>query len=474
MATVTVDPNTSYQTFIAWQASGETGIGDYVASGPSWNDAVLDANVDLGINQVRIGIMSGLAENSTDYYQAFIDGNQDFVDNNTPAEYAAVRNNRRVPVNDNADPNSINASGFKWGHIDWQIDNVVAPMKSKLAARGEDLRWGASYIHFSEINRLHTDTPAEYGELILATWNHINSKYGYVPDFLEIFLEPDNFTDDITATELADMIVSARDKLVNAGYSKPYIVCPSTTAGVNGRAFYLNIKSVNATAAGYIDGIGYHLYQDMDAIQRGDLSTTAIADGKNTEMTEFGGGTIANLHEDLKTAKVSVWEQYALGYPSFGGVTDNGYQHFLVGAGPSYTLTQANRTKYLRPYMTPIRRNAVRKGASITGTGSANGDPLAFRNANGTYAVIVKTSGAVDFDIAGLPDGTYKVRRVIGNGTSAPSLDWDDPGDEVVSGGNTGIISMSGAGVATIYNENFLPNVDLIKGGRGAKRQLFS
>ncbi len=81
--------------------------------------------------------------------------------------------NFRIPINDNADPNSINASGFKFSHIDWQVDNYVTPLKTKLAARGETLFWALCYVHFSTSNQLHVDTPAEYGELILATWQHL-------------------------------------------------------------------------------------------------------------------------------------------------------------------------------------------------------------------------------------------------------------------------------------------------------------
>lgn len=448
MATVTVDPNTDHQIILGWQGALETGLHDFLSSGPNWHDAALDAAVDLGINQVLGGITSGLTENTTDYWANYVaDGN----DYSTNTAYAALNTNRRIPINDNADPNSANASGFKWSFLDWQIDEYIIPLQTKLAARGETLRWGLSYVHFSPDNQLHFNG-AEYGELILQVWNHLNTNYSMIPDFLEICLEPDNSTNNLTESTFAAMVVAARDRLVAAGYSKPYFVGPSTVSGPNAEPYYENVKSANATAAGYIDEIGYHLYTGLSTAERQSLQTLAAADSKNTGMTEWAQATFHELHDDLRYTKVSSWEQFAMAYPT----TDNGYQHFLVGAGPSYTITEAERTKYLRHYFYAIRGGAVRKGASISGTGSAGGSPLAFRNTNGTYVVVMKTTIAVDFDIAGLPDGTYKVRYTTGNGSSAPSAYWQSLADQVVSGGNTGTISMPDAGVITIYDENYL------------------
>ena len=60
-------------------------------TGKVYSEQVLDSAVELGIDRVRIGIMSGLAENPIDYYQLFIDNNQDVESSTSPAVYAAVR-----------------------------------------------------------------------------------------------------------------------------------------------------------------------------------------------------------------------------------------------------------------------------------------------------------------------------------------------------------------------------------------------
>lgn len=426
-----------------WQASGETGVNEKIVTGELYRNEVLDKSVELGINRIRIVLMSGLVENTVDYYQRFLDNNEDRV-GSYPPEYVDVNNNRRVPVNDNNDPNVINPNGFKWGFIDHQIDKVILPLKSKLAARGESLWWEVTFVHFSTSNQLHVDSPAEYGELILATWNHINSKYGFVPNGLEIFLEPDNGVAQVTPTEMGAMIVAARNRLVGAGYAKPYITAPSTTSGPNARPFYLSLKTANSTAASFIDEIGYHRYVNIDDNNLSNLRAVAEADGKNTAMNEYGGADYLKLHSDLKYGKVSAWEQYTLGFPT----TDNGYQHFYItGSNPNFVVNMGSRTKFLRQYMKFIRAGAVMKGVSNT---NANFDGLAFQNSNGSYVVPIKCTTGGTISVAGLPAGTYGIKY-----TTASSYDVDLSNQTI---GSNGLVTfnMPAAGVVTVYNVNYL------------------
>lgn len=437
---ITIVPNVSYQTMSGWQASGDTGIIELIGSVDYWNNTVLDANVELGINRVRVGLHSGIAENSADYYGSFL-----AVGQNAPnPTWQAVRDNWRVPINDNADPNSINPSGFKWAMLDRQIDKVVLPMRQKLQARGETLFLVLTYVHFSTLNQLHVDNPAEYGELILATWNHLNLRYGFVPNALEIFLEPDNDAANVSPSEMAAMIVAARNRLVAAGYAKPYIMAPATVSGPSARTFYLSLKSANAAAAGYIDEIGYHRYVDITDPDLQLLRNTAEADGKRTAMSEYGGGTYFDLHSDLKIGKVSAWEQFALGFPE----ADNGFQYFCVnGSNPSYTVNIGSRTKYLRQYMKFIRPGAVMKGVTNS---SASFDGLPFQNANGTFVVPIKATTSGTVVVEGLPPGTYGIKY-----TTAASYNVD-LANQTIGGGGLVTFHMPDAGVATVYDLNYL------------------
>lgn len=454
-ATITVDQGTSYQTIKGWEFTGNIGNMEFPASFPNWDTEIISALVDLGMNRVRTEILSGLTENTTDHYQAFIDNDEDVIDDSTPSEWATVRANRRIPVNDNSDPNSINASGFQWGYIDRQVDTVVLPMKAALEDQGETLFWTVCYVHFSTSNQLHVDDPDEFGELVLALWQHLDSKYGFVPGGLEPFLEPDNGSAQVTASEIAAMIAAARNRLVGGGFAKPYIVAPSLLDGRNAEDFYDDIKTANATAAGYIDEISYHRYATPpNTTQLANLRTKALADGKNTAMTEFIGYTTGDLFEDLRYARVSAAHQFVGAYPSWAPfVTDDGAQLFLIGDSPGYAVTMGERTKYLRQYFKYVRAGAVMKGSTDS---SGSYQSAVFENANGTYAVVVRCAGSQDLTIEGLPAGEYEIRYTLGNGSSAPSAYDQSISNQTIGEGEDIVFNMPGAGIVTIFDTNYM------------------
>lgn len=454
MATVTVDQNTSYQTFLGWESTAQNGYLEFPASYPNWDTETLDAIADLGITKIRTEILSGLVENSTDYYQLFLDDGVDKVNNTTPTSWANVRNNRTVPVNDNGDSNSINSSGFQWSMLDRQINEVIIPLKSRIEANGETLRWSVCYVHFSTSNQLHVNTPAEYGELILAVWEHVNSTFGFVPDSLEVYLEPDNPNCQVTPSELAAMIQYARDRLVNAGFQKPYIIAPSMTYGGDTEQYAIDIETANATAYSYIDELSYHRYDPAPTTgELSSLRTKALADGKNTAMLEYIGADMFDLYEDLRYARCSSWQQYTMAYLLSEAGSDNGGQYFLIGGSPTYAVTMAERTKYLRHFIKYIRPNAVMKGVTNS---SVNYEGVVFQNPNGTYVVVVKCNGAGDIDIVGLPAGTYEIRYTLGNGTSAPSSYDQAFSNQTITEGQDVSFSMAGQGVVTIFNTNYM------------------
>jgi hypothetical protein len=441
--TITIQPDTSFQTFDGWQATAETGLSDKVATGKLYTGEVLDAAAEIGINRLRLGVLSGLIENSTDYFQNFLDRNEDATESGQPKEYADVLAHRRVPVNDNDDPNSINPNGYKWASLDCQMDNVVLPFKQRLAEKNERLWFIITFVHFSTSDQLHIDNPAEYGEFILATWNHLKQKYGIVPDGLEIFLEPDNDRARVTEVELAAMIVAARDRLTAAGYAKPEITAPSTLAGPAALPYYEKLREADPVAASYIDEIGYHRYDEIDDENLARLRAVAEADGKKTAMTEFGGATYLDLHSDLKAGKVSAWEQYTMGYPT----EDNGYQYFYVTeSNANFVVNMGSRTKFLRQYMKFIRSGAVMKGATNT---NRNFDGLPFQNANGTYVVPIQCQTAGSVTVENLPAGTYGIKY-----TTATEYNVDLPNQTVPAGGSV-TFTIPAAGVATVYDLNY-------------------
>jgi hypothetical protein len=450
MADVTVDVNSDLQTMKGWEAVCGTGLYDYLTTGVNFHDAALDAFVDLGGNRIRTEIKSGLVENSTDYFGNYLADGRDY---STNAAYSAVGTNNWIPVNDDGNSSNINAGGFQWSYVDWEYDNFVEPLSDKLAVRGETLFWNMCYVHFSASNQLHIDTAAEYGELILATWQHLDSTYGRVPDALEIFLEPDN-TASVTGAELAAMIIAARDRLVAAGFSKPYIIAPSTVSGPNASVLYAAIKSANATAAGYIDEICYHRYVNVDQASQEIIGALRTSESKNTSMLEWAdtAATYIACFDDIRYGEVSAWQQFSISYP-FADVGDSGWQYFNSGASPTYTITEGQRTKYLRHIFQFVRYGAIRK--DVTNSNSSY-PGLAFENTNGKYAVVVKCASSQTINVKDLPAGTYGIRYTTGDGSTTPSAYFQTIANQTIGVGEDVSFSMPGAGVVTVFDVDYL------------------
>lgn len=476
MATITVG-TTTYQTIKGWEATSQGGQLEYPVTWPNYEADVLAAALDLGLNRIRVEILSGIVENSSDYYQLFLDSNADVVDNTNPTSWANFRTNRRIPVNDNGDPNSINASGFKWAYLDRQITTVVEPLIASLAAQGETLEWHICYVHFSASDQLHIDTAAEYGELMLAVWQHCNTTFGMTPTGLEIFLEPDN-TAAATSAEIAAMINAAYDRITGGGFAAPYIVAPTTTTSPACLGYYQGVKTASAVAGGRISEVSRHRYgtqpDDTTLIA---LRTEVEADGKFSSMLESGAGVASNgnaidgLLKDLEVGRVSAWQQFTIAYRSLGGtITDDANQYFLIGDSPGFDVTMCTRTKYIRHVTKYVRAGAVMK--SVTNSDS-NYKGYVFENANGTIVVVGKctTSGAID--VVSLPAGTYQIRYTLGNGVANPSAYDQALSNQTISGGQNVSFTMPGEGVFTVFDTNYITPVPVITGGRGARRLLF-
>ena len=83
-------------------------------------------------------------------------------------------------------------AGFHFTLLDWQIDWLVLPLKQRIEARGEHLRVVVRFVDFGASPFEHYQFPAEYGEFMLVVFDHIKSKYGFIPDGIDVMNEPDN------------------------------------------------------------------------------------------------------------------------------------------------------------------------------------------------------------------------------------------------------------------------------------------
>lgn len=400
---------------------------------PAWNNyknTLLDQAVsDVGINRIRLEIYSG-SENPVDYFAQWRAGQI------TESQYNDLR---YQIVNDNSDPNTINPNGFKWSQMDHTIDNLVLPLKQRLQARGERLIINLNYVDFEASTFEHKNNPAEYAEFVLATYQHIQSKYGFTPDSWEVILEPEN--GNWSKEQVAQAIKAAGDSLTAHNFT-PIFVAPSVVNAANAPDYIDQIANTPG-AMQYVGEFSYHRYFGASVALLRSISDRAVQYNKTVAMLERIGADYLNLHEDLKIGRNSSWQQYTL---AFVGVPDNGAQLYNINDTNvnNPIITMGSRTKFLRQYFKFIRSGAVRIEAL---TGNFNYNPLAFINTNGKYVVVVKAQTSGSFSISGLPARTYGIKY-----TTASQYDAD-LADVTITSGQLLTTSIPATGVITIYGK---------------------
>lgn len=420
-ATIQVDPATRYQTMEGWEVHSEV-RSDLPGSG-AFRDELYDRAVnEAGIDRIQLSVRSGV-ESDQDYWSQLQAGTI------TNDQWRAVR---YATVNDNASPDIINPAGFHFSEVDDLVNRIVLPLRQRLVANGESLYVTLEYVAFTAQITTgsydHTD-PAEYAEFILATFQHLQSTFGLVPDGLEIILEPDNVS-QWTPTYTGQAIVAVANRLAAAGFT-PEIIAPSTTDMGNALVFY---NSWPTAVRDRVHTVSYHRYRGVTSQNLQAISGL----GKETAMLEWWSANNDHrvLHEDLKVGMASAWQQGVV-----GGI-----------AGPMalyYVDDQANisinpKTTFLRQYYRFVRRGAVRVGATSKNNAL---DPLAFVNVDGRQVVVVKTTGAASFTVGGLAAGTYGAFYAVEGawGVGQP--------DQTITAGHTVSASIPGAGVITIHRK---------------------
>src|SRR4030095_1244962 len=116
-------------------------------------------------NRVRVELASG-SENPVDYFARFQAGQLD---------YDGMKAHFYEKINDNADPNVTSPDGFHFCLVDFRIENELLPIKRAVEANGEKLYINVCYVDFNSGNQgalRHGTTPAEYGELVTAFFDH--------------------------------------------------------------------------------------------------------------------------------------------------------------------------------------------------------------------------------------------------------------------------------------------------------------
>lgn len=431
-ASISVDPSQEHQTMTGWEATAQSGETTSAAFGEFKNELFNYAVNDLGINRLRLEVRSG-EENPSRYFSKLHSGqitNEEFKDK------------RYEIINDNDDPFEIESSGFDFAELDLTLERVVIPIRALLAQRGETLYLNLTYVDFGSgrgvSNMRHHTNPEEYAEFMLAVFLHIRGKFGFVPDSIEIILEPDNGT-GWTGKDIGNAIIATANRLQKHNFTPAFIV-PSTKRMDAAVTFIDQISEIPG-AMQFVSEVSYHRYGGVSTQALQDIAERALKFGKKTSMLEKIGAGYDALHADLKIGRNSAWQQYTIGFPN---EPDNGAQYFLIDdrnvAEPKVAI--GSRTTFLRQYFRNVRAGARRIGAETT---NSKLDPLAFINTNGKYVVVIKADAAGKVGIQGLPDGSYGISYTTKSRSDA------NAGDLSIKTGERLSTEMPAAGVMTIF-----------------------
>ena len=404
---ITLDPGTRFQTIVGWEAVAGIGIKDFPTLFQGWEEEVNDRVVtELGINRLR------------------------------------VESHRRIHAvedpNDNSDPLVIDWNGFDFTIFDKTIEHIVLPMRQHVEANGERLYVNFITVDVAGPNDVFHKDPDEFAEFVLAHFLHMQSKYNFVPDGVEVALEPKVFNVfDQNPLTYAAALVATGDRLAANGFT-PDFIGPSNTSTGEAIGWFDQIITVPGVL-NYLTEFSYHRYSvGSGHIQA--IADRAQLNGVGTSMLEHIGSGYQDLHEDLTVGDNVAWQQFTIAYPT----GDNGAQYYVVNNPSNPTVGMGTRTKFLRQYFKFIRAGAERIEATTT---DGSFDPVAFINTNGKYVVVVKVNNGGNFTIDGLPAGTYGIKY-----TTDSVYDFDHP-DIPITQGQGLSTSIPAGGAITVYQK---------------------
>ncbi len=411
--TITLDFSKSYQTIGHWENGGSLpkGLVKFVI------DDLVALTVDsLGINRIRLEVRSG-SENSIDYYQQYQD---------SLIEYEVWRSNRYATENDNDDPNSINWDGFYFTELEATIENVIIPLRNRAIQNKTDLYINLCVVAFTpQLNEgtggtiIHQNSE-EYAEFIEAIFLHMENKYGFVPDAVEVLLEPD-VAKFGNGNLVGECLVAAGNRLKSIGYSPDFIACSNTNLfNATGKMYSDFIKVPGVSD--YWSEYSFHAYAgrtDDNLIQ---IYENAKVNGVNTSMLEWwaNGHEYDYLHKCLKLANVSSYE-FKGSFGSVGNDWSGGLLSIKDNGNNEYGLDLQPPVKYFRHYFKLISNGAVRYEAF---SDSSSFDPVAFINKDGNLVLNIMATNSGTVDLSGLPAGSYQSIYSLGNGRNEPMEYW--------------------------------------------------
>jgi hypothetical protein len=161
-------------------------------------------------------------------------------------------------------------------------------------------------------------------------------------------------------------------------------------------------------------------------------------------MLEHLTGDAAELYEDLTKGQVSAWQQYAIATKGDRGTPAKpGYYYILDASNAQAPVVRmADRSRGLAQYFRYVRIGAKRIEARSSDDGVK---PVAFKNVNGSFVVVLASDSARTMTVRGLPPGRYRASYTTAKetGREMPPLD---------SGGSLSV-TLPSAGILTIHQE---------------------
>jgi hypothetical protein len=480
-AIITVNPSVTYQTITGWEGAAQIAHNASTYQFDNvhlWQNEVIDKLVnELGINRIRQEIRAGI-ENSFDWFSWYA------VD--PDARSSTYRDHWYEKINDDnnpfsvdsaiiANPNIQNFPGYNFSFLDHSIDHITVPMRNALTNRGESLYINLLLVDFNNhqgSSDVHFDSNSqEYAEFILAIFQHIKAKYGFVPDSVEITLEPENTS--WNGADLGHGLYATQQRLAAFGFH-PKFILPSVTNMGNAVTYFNSAKNAIASDLGTIissSAFGNYIQSNISEVsyhRYGGVSDTnlqliydASQDGPSnrnfsigTSMLEHINSGYQDLYKDLTIANNSAWQQFAYAFTSSDPNDGTIYYRIDITDPSNPVVAINNRSKYLRQYFNFIRRGAVRISAS---SNNSLFQPVAFINSTsnpiygGSYVVVVNASTGGNFSINGLPGGRYGIEYTTGTGAgqwgvAQPDID--------ISTGQPLTATIPNSGVITVYSKS--------------------
>ncbi len=417
--TITLDPDRTFQTFRAWEATLETPPG---LTPKPFRDKVYQSLIrDVGITRLRLEVYAGAEGRNGIALRDYYAGKTDMK---------GWRPWRYTTVNDDADPFHINPAGFDFFDLDTRIELGVQPMLRAAAAQGKTLDILLTYVAFTDQNKgapyLHIE-PDEYAEFVLATYQHLKDKYALTPGSFEPLLEPD-LAGRWTPESFGKALGAAVKRLAEHGFH-PRIVTPSVSNIFQADDWLEGIANTRA-AQEAISEISYHRYYGGPERVLTDIAKRAARIGAETSMLEywFGKATHDLLYEDLTIANISAWQ----------GRSD--YTYHIIEKDGNFALAPDIRLNRL--YMQAIRPGATRIAAD--GGRKNRVRATAFQTPEGQINLILDSLKGGRALIRNLPPGPYLMDEVYVGLPDRPQSTIVVPTSGAVT------LSMSAEGVKTL------------------------